>query len=296
MTFFYENVTTPKKNSGSRLWRTDVDGPVRCIDFSATDHWTAVGFGNGDVQAINPNGKVVWEQNVGPAVLQVRVLPVKKRIVVLNEYSRLMAFDYSGREVFNKGFKSYWTSFEIQSGNIILWGWKSPPLKLNSNGKIIQKLPIPHPWRRLKAASRKNRFWVVHNEVCLGLYDSEGTNLWLVNHPTNIDLSRTHPSDIELEDWGRLDASDEESYTVAKGVEHKYSSTALLLVNEVCDAYCRFCFRKRLFMDDNEEVTKDISEGLEYINAHPEINNVLLTVDRRRSLDHVHLQVGTDHS
>jgi len=83
---------------------------------------------------------------------------------------------------------------------------------------------------------------------------------------------------------------------MAKGVEHKYSSTALLLVNEVCAAYCRFCFRKRLFMDDNEEVTKDISEGLEYINAHPEINNVLLTVDRRRSLDHVHLQVGTDHS
>jgi len=85
------------------------------------------------------------------------------------------------------------------------------------------------------------------------------------------------PETGELEDWGRLDASDEESYTVAKGVEHKYSSTALLLVNEVCAAYCRFCFRKRLFMDDNEEVTKDISEGLEYINAHPEINNVLLT-------------------
>ena len=197
-------MATPKKKSGSRLWRTDVDGPVRCIDFSATDHWAAVGFGNGDVQAINPNGKVVWEHNVGPAVLQVRILPVKKRIVVLNEYSRLMAFDYSGREVFNKGFKSYWTSFEIQSGNIILWGWKSPPLKLNFNGKIIQKLPIPHPWRRLKAASRKNRFWVVHNEICLGLYDSEGTNLWLVNHPTNIDLSRTHPSDIELDDSGNI--------------------------------------------------------------------------------------------
>ena len=81
----------------------------------------------------------------------------------------------------------------------------------------------------------------------------------------------------ELDDWGRLDASSEESFTVAKGVEHKYDSTALLLVNEVCAAYCRFCFRKRLFMDDNEEVTKDISEGLEYIRAHPEITDVLLT-------------------
>lgn len=85
------------------------------------------------------------------------------------------------------------------------------------------------------------------------------------------------PETGELAEWGSLDASSEESYTVAKGVEHKYDSTALLLVNEVCAAYCRFCFRKRLFMDDNEEVTKDISEGLDYISAHPEITDVLLT-------------------
>jgi len=113
----------------------------------------------------------------------------------------------------------------------------------------------------------------------------------------------------ELEEWGRLDASDEEKYTVAHGIEHKYDSTALLLVNEVCAAYCRFCFRKRLFMDDNEEVTKNISEGLAYIREHPEINNVLLTggdplimstsklepiIRRLRELDHVRIiRIGT---
>ena len=85
------------------------------------------------------------------------------------------------------------------------------------------------------------------------------------------------PDVQELDDWGQLDASNEEKYTKVKGLEHKYTSTALLLVNEVCAAYCRFCFRKRLFMDENEEVTKDISEGLEYIRQHPEVSNVLLT-------------------
>ena len=85
------------------------------------------------------------------------------------------------------------------------------------------------------------------------------------------------PDIQELEDWGQLDASNEEKYTKVKGLEHKYTSTALLLVNEVCAAYCRFCFRKRLFMDENDEVTKDISEGLEYIREHKEITNVLLT-------------------
>ena len=81
----------------------------------------------------------------------------------------------------------------------------------------------------------------------------------------------------ELENWGRLDASDEVSYTVVPGLEHKYSDTALLLANDACGGYCRFCFRKRLFMEDNDEVVRDISQGLEYIRQHPEISNVLLT-------------------
>ena len=67
------------------------------------------------------------------------------------------------------------------------------------------------------------------------------------------------------------------SYTVLKGLEHKYPDTGLLLVNNVCGAYCRFCFRKRLFTEDNDEVTHDISEAVEYIRRHPEINNILLT-------------------
>lgn len=85
------------------------------------------------------------------------------------------------------------------------------------------------------------------------------------------------PRREELNDWGELDASHEKAYTVARGVQHKYQDTVLLLCNEVCGAYCRYCFRKRLFMDDNDEVSNDVSEGIAYIAAHPEVNNVLLT-------------------
>jgi lysine 2,3-aminomutase len=85
------------------------------------------------------------------------------------------------------------------------------------------------------------------------------------------------PDARELDNWGRLDASNEESYTRVPGLEHKYDSTALLLVNDVCGAYCRFCFRKRLFMGDNDEVHRDVSQGIQYIGEHPEITNVLLT-------------------
>jgi len=85
------------------------------------------------------------------------------------------------------------------------------------------------------------------------------------------------PREEELNDWGQLDASNEAAVTVTRGVQHKYHDTVLLLCNEVCGAYCRYCFRKRLFMDENDEVTNDVSEGIAYIAEHPEVTNVLLT-------------------
>ena len=84
------------------------------------------------------------------------------------------------------------------------------------------------------------------------------------------------PSTKELKNWGQLDASNEKAYTKVPGLEHKYEYTALLLVNHVCGGFCRFCFRKRIFIDKNE-VVSDVSEGLEYIRQHKKITNVLLT-------------------
>ena len=85
------------------------------------------------------------------------------------------------------------------------------------------------------------------------------------------------PREDELSDWGELDACNEAAVTVAPGVQHKYSDTALLLCTEVCGAFCRYCFRKRLFMNENGEVSNDVSDGIRYISRHPEISNVLLT-------------------
>jgi lysine 2,3-aminomutase len=117
------------------------------------------------------------------------------------------------------------------------------------------------------------------------------------------------PDERELLEWGNLDASNEQSITVARGVQHKYPHTVLLLVNEVCGAYCRYCFRKRLFIDGNDETTLDITEGLEYIRSHPQVTNVLLTggdpllmstrrilqiIEQLRAIPHVQIiRIGT---
>jgi len=85
------------------------------------------------------------------------------------------------------------------------------------------------------------------------------------------------PHQRELINWGHLDASNENAVTVSKGLQHKYASTALLLVTQNCAGLCRYCFRKRLFIKERREAVKDVSDNLEYIRRHPEINNVLVT-------------------
>lgn len=85
------------------------------------------------------------------------------------------------------------------------------------------------------------------------------------------------PSTEELTVWGKWDASNEKKYVKEKGLEHKYQDTVVILVTNVCAMYCRFCFRKRLFVNKGEEIALDISKSLEYVKKHPEINNVLLT-------------------
>lgn len=101
----------------------------------------------------------------------------------------------------------------------------------------------------------------------------------LINwHDKNDPIRKIIIPDIkELKDWGKLDASKEYLYSKVPGLEHKYTDTAVLLVTDVCGGYCRFCFRKRLFMNDNTEAAKDVTKGLKYIRKHKEITNVLLT-------------------
>ena len=122
---------------------------------------------------------------------------------------------------------------------------------------------------RDRLAPVTDRYVFRANDYYLGLID------W--DDPADPIRQLIIPREEELTEWGKLDASNEEAVTVARGVQHKYTDTVLLLCNEVCGAYCRYCFRKRLFMDENDEATNDVSEGLRYIAEHPEVTNVLLT-------------------
>lgn len=146
--------------------------------------------------------------------------------------------------------------------------------------------------KKLKPITEKFVFRV--NDYYLGLID------W--NDPNDPIRKLVIPNEKELSEYGRWDASDEDTNYVVPGCQHKYSTTALLICSEVCGAYCRYCFRKRLFRHDVREAMSDVDPGIDYIAKHPEINNVLLTggdplilathklryiIERLRAIDHV---------
>jgi lysine 2,3-aminomutase len=117
------------------------------------------------------------------------------------------------------------------------------------------------------------------------------------------------PDVCELQSWGDIDPSDEAANYVAPGCQHKYPWTVIILVNEVCGGYCRFCFRKRIFSEESDEFSRDISGALEYVRSNKQITNVLLTggdplvlstrkldeiIGAVRAIDHVKIiRIGT---
>lgn len=135
--------------------------------------------------------------------------------------------------------------------------------------RSLNQLENMHEHERRRLGPVTERFAFRANDYYLSLID------W--SDPDDPIRRLIVPNHGELNPWGRLDASNESAYTQAPGLEHKYQFTALLLVNDVCGGVCRFCFRKRLFMDHNDEVVRDVRPALDYIRAHTEINNVLLT-------------------
>ena len=85
------------------------------------------------------------------------------------------------------------------------------------------------------------------------------------------------PAFFEADQGGAFDTSGEASNTVCEGVQHKYRESALILTTNRCAMYCRHCFRKRLVGSSDEEIARSFSKVTDYVHAHKEISNVILS-------------------
>ncbi|MHC1626629.1 MAG: KamA family radical SAM protein [Methanoculleaceae archaeon] len=133
----------------------------------------------------------------------------------------------------------------------------------------LADVPAITEWERERLKQVTDRFAFLATEYYLSLIN------WDDPDDPIRRLIIPHPG--ELVHGGDLDPSSERTYTVVPGVQHKYERTALMLVGDMCGGFCRYCFRKRLFINGGRELLHDVSRGIEYISKHPEITNVLLT-------------------
>jgi lysine 2,3-aminomutase len=86
------------------------------------------------------------------------------------------------------------------------------------------------------------------------------------------------PTQQETRSTGEEDPLAEEQYRVAPGLIHRYPDRVLLLVNNMCASYCRFCTRKRLTAQANEVLPHaEFDQALTYLRAHPEVRDVLIS-------------------
>lgn len=62
------------------------------------------------------------------------------------------------------------------------------------------------------------------------------------------------------------------------GLTHRYPDRCLLLITDQCSMYCRHCTRRRFAgQNDNALPMEQIDKAIEYIAAHPEIRDVVLS-------------------
>src|SRR5215471_9955009 len=87
-------------------------------------------------------------------------------------------------------------------------------------------------------------------------------------------LELRNPSGYELED-----PLEEDKDSPVPGLTHRYPDRALLVTTHVCTMYCRFCTRKRATMVRGgwDAVSRNDERMLEYIAAHPEIRDVIVS-------------------
>ena len=88
--------------------------------------------------------------------------------------------------------------------------------------------------------------------------------------PTAAELYQS-PADL-------LDPLHEDADSPAPGLTHRYPDRVLLLITDQCSMYCRHCTRRRFAGQKDAGLPVDqIDQAIEYIAAHPEVRDVLLS-------------------
>ncbi len=132
------------------------------------------------------------------------------------------------------------------------------------------------------------------------LIREKGDPIWMQSVPS---IQELHDHDAPE------DPLHEDDDSPVTRLTHRYPDRVLLLITDRCPMYCRFCTRKRMVGRTSDITERTIANGIEYIRAHTEIRDVLLSggdplmvndeklegiISRLRAIPHVEIiRIGT---
>jgi lysine 2,3-aminomutase len=90
---------------------------------------------------------------------------------------------------------------------------------------------------------------------------------------------------------GVVDPLEEVAHSPVKNLVHNYDDRVAFCVTAECAIYCRFCLRKRMVGDADFFLrTGELQEAIDYIAAHDDIRDVLLTGGDPLTFNETHLE------
>jgi lysine 2,3-aminomutase len=119
--------------------------------------------------------------------------------------------------------------------------------------------------------------------------------LCLIDFDNPLDPLRVQsvPAVEELLNPGELtwDPLNEEGDSPVTGIVHRYPDRCLFLVTSYCPLYCRYCTRKRKWVDeDGTTGQRKVEKMIEYVADHPEIRDVIVSGGDPLSLSLTYLE------
>ncbi|MGH9348638.1 MAG: KamA family radical SAM protein [Vicinamibacterales bacterium] len=187
---------------------------------------------------------------------------------------------------------SDWSSYEWQMQH-----------RLKTLAELEQVLALS-PSERRAVEQPADRFLMQIPPYWAALMDADDPNCPIRRQAVPVDDELfTAPTDL-------IDPLAEDRHMPVPGLVHQYPDRVLLLVIEYCAMYCRFCTRSRVVgTTAGYSRQANVDRALDYIRAHPEVRDVLISggdplslsderldavLDRVRAIPHVEfLRIGT---
>jgi lysine 2,3-aminomutase len=164
------------------------------------------------------------------------------------------------RTAYPEASESEWRDWRWQQRNVI-----------STVEELERRVPLSDD-ERLGLAATRGIFKLGITPYYAALIDRE--HPWCPVRRQSIPL----PAEARVRPGELADPLGEDHNRPVPAIVHKYPDRVLFLALDRCSVYCRHCTRRRLTGQEETDLDRStIREGLEYIRAHPEVRDVLVS-------------------